>query len=317
MRPARAEASLHQRHLAVVGGRADETARRETLGTVGRPRRVDRGRLDHGVDRVPVPLGRRQGLDGKDERAFGAHVAVGFGIEGMALALRADDPHEVEAAAHPGTAQIGDGADQRLVTIAARQRVHRRVQGAHAGGARRAIGRGRSHEVEVIGDPIGQHREADAGDGILRDAMLRPPVGHGRNLRTDEDSGGAVAQRVEIPADVFDGLPRAIQQHPDLRLGLPQLVVGHAEERAVEEQLVFVSDQPLVRARQTPRTREFADGQMTLAVAIGDRLLDDLALGEQAPEIRVRVKAAGQPVAIPGDCNPVADVVSAHANKPR
>ena len=42
----------------------------------------------------------------------------------------------------------------------------------------------------MVGDPIGQHGEADAGDGMLGDAVLRPPVGHGRNLRADEDPGG-------------------------------------------------------------------------------------------------------------------------------
>ena len=155
---------------------------------------VDRGRLDHGVDRVSVPVGGRQGLDGENERSFGAHVAVGFSIEGMARAFRADDAHEVEAAAHPAAARIGDGAGERLFAIAARERIHRRVQGTQAGGAGRAVGRGRSHEVEVVRDPIGQHGKADAGYRILRDTMLRPPVGYGGNLRAYKDAGGAVAQ---------------------------------------------------------------------------------------------------------------------------
>ena len=48
----------HQRHLAVVGGRADETARREAGTAVGGAGRVHRRRLDRGIDRVPVALGR-------------------------------------------------------------------------------------------------------------------------------------------------------------------------------------------------------------------------------------------------------------------
>ena len=184
----------HQLNLGVTGRRADEPAWRQTDRAISRAGRIHRRRLDHGVDRVPVPLGHRQGLEGKNERPFGTHGTVGFGIEGMARAFRADDPHEVEAAAHPAAAQIGDGADERVFAIAAHERIHRRVQGTQASGAGRAVGRGRSHEVEVVRDPIGQHGKADAGHGIPRDTMLRPSVGHGGNLRADKDAGGAVAQ---------------------------------------------------------------------------------------------------------------------------
>ena len=307
----------HQLDLAVVGGRADEAARREAGGAVGGAGRVHRRRLDHGVDRIAVALGRGQWLDGEDERALGAHVAVGCGIEGMAGAVRADDAHEVEAAAHPGAAEIGDGADERLIAVAARQGVHCRVQGGDPGGAGGAVGRRRPHEVEVVGDPVGQHREADAGDGILRDAVLRPPVGDGGNLRADENPGGAVAQRMEVPADMLDGLPRTVQQHPYLRLGLPQFVMGHAEKGAVKEQFVFVADEPLVRAREPTGARKFTYGQMASTITSAYRLLDDLAFAQQAPERRVRADAAGHAVAVPGDRNPAADVTSVHANKSR
>ena len=231
----------------------------------------------------------------------------------MALALRADHPHEVEAAAHPAAAEIGDATDQRPVAIAACERVHRRVQGTQPGGAGRAIRGRRPHEVEVIGDPIGQHGKADAGHGILGHAMLRPPVGHGRNLRADEDSGGAVAQRAKVPADMFDGLPRAVEQHPYLRLGLPQFVVGHAEERAVEEQLVVVANQSLVSAREPPWAGKLPDGQVASSVAVGDRLLDDLALGQQRPEIGIRLYATGHAMAVPDDGNAVVRARQSHA----
>ena len=61
-------------------------------------------------------------------------------------------------------------------------------------------------------------------------------------------------QRAKIPADMFDGLPRAVEQHPHLRFGLPQFIVGHAEERTVEEQLVVVANQSFVRACKASRT---------------------------------------------------------------
>ena len=73
-----------------------------------------------------------------------------------------------------------------------------------------------------------------------------------------EERAQGLMKRVKVPADVFDGLPRAIQQHPDLQFGLLQFVVGHAEEVAAEKQFVVVANQPLVRACKTPRTRKFS-----------------------------------------------------------
>ena len=61
----------HQLNLGVTGRRADEPAWRQTDRAISRAGRIHRRRLDHGVDRVPVPLGHRQGLEGKNERPFG------------------------------------------------------------------------------------------------------------------------------------------------------------------------------------------------------------------------------------------------------
>ena len=257
----------HQLALTVTGRRGDVTARSQAPTPVGGAGGVDRGRLAHGVDGITIPFGCRQGLYGKDECAFGAHVSVGLRVEGMALAVRAADPHEVEAAAHPAAAEIGDGSHQRLIAIAVLKRMHRRVKSTQAGGTGRAIGHRRHHQVEVIGDPIGQHREADTGNGVLGDAVLRAPIGSSGDLCADEDPGRAVAQGMEVPAHPLDGLPCAGRQHPYLRLSLPQFVVRHSEECVVEEQLFAVPNQSLVRARQTPRSRDRHPGQ--------DRYTDD------------------------------------------
>ena len=110
---------------------------------------------------------------------------------------------------------------------------------------------------------------------------------------------------MKVPANVFDGLPRAIQQHPYLRFGLLQFVVGHAEERPVEKQFVVVANQPLVRACKTPRTRKFPDGQVASSITLAYRFLDDLPLAKEASEIGVRVNSTGHTVAIPHDGNVV------------
>ena len=83
--------------------------------------------------------------------------------------------------------------------------------------------------------------------------MQGPPVGHGRNLSPDKDASGTVAQCMEIPTGMLDGLPRTVQQHPNLRFRFHHLVVGHSEESAVEEQLVIVADQSLPRTCKASR----------------------------------------------------------------
>ena len=153
---------VNQLDLGMARWCTDIPARGETRCAICRPGGVHRSRLDHGEDRVSVPFGRRQWFQCKDKRSFGTHVAIGFRIERVAGTVRADDSHEIEAAAHPGAAQICDSTNERLFAISACERVHRRVQGSQAGGASRAIRRRRPHEVEVVGNPIGQHGEADA-----------------------------------------------------------------------------------------------------------------------------------------------------------
>ena len=306
----------HQLDLSVTGRRGDVAARRQPFAAVGGAGRIDGGRLDDGVYGVAVPLGRCERLDGEDERPLGAHVAVGFRVEGVALALRADDPHEVEAAAHAAAAQKGDGPHQRLVAVAALERVDRRVQGAQARGAGRAVGHRRAHQVEVVRDPVREHREADAGDGVLGDAVQRSPVRYRRDLRAHEHPGGTVAQRVKVPTRTFDGLPGAGQQHPYLRLRLPQLVVGHAEEGTVEEQLRAVSNQSLVRTRQAPRPGELPDGSVAPAVALAHGFPDDFPLAEQAPEIVIGADPARHAVAVSHDGDCVSGSRRAHCVRP-
>ena len=244
-------------------GSADKTPRRQPGSAVRRSCGINGCCLDDGVDWVSVPLGRRKGLDGKDKRSLGTHVTVGSSIEGVTHAVWADDSHQVEATAHSAAAQVRYSADQRLVAVAACQCIHCRVQGAQSGGAGRAVGRRRPHEVEVVRNPVGQHGEADSGNGILADTVLWPPVGYSRYLRPDEDTCGTIAQRMKVPADMFHGFPCTIEQHSHLWISLGQFVVGHSKEQSVKQQFVVVPNQPFMRACKTsraPNTRQWADG---------------------------------------------------------
>ena len=87
---------LHEFHLRVTGGRGDVAALGEAGAVIGGAGCIHRGCLHDGADAVAVPFGPFQWLDRKRERAFGAHVAVGLGVEGMALAVRADHPQGIE-----------------------------------------------------------------------------------------------------------------------------------------------------------------------------------------------------------------------------
>ena len=130
----------HQVRLRVTGRGGDVTPLSQAAAAVGSPGRIDCRCLHDGVYRVPVSLGRFQGLDRKDERPFRAHVAVGFRVEGVALAVWADDPQGVEGSAKPGCPHVIYGGDDGLLAIAALECVHRGVQCGEAGGTSRAIG---------------------------------------------------------------------------------------------------------------------------------------------------------------------------------
>ena len=153
----------------------------------------------------------------------------------------------------------------------------------------------------MIGNPIGEHRQADGRDVEGAGAMHRAPVRHRGHLCADEDPGGAVAQGMQAPADPLEGLPRAGQQHPHLWVRKQHFVLGQPEERPIEEPLPILADQPFPGAREAARARESTDRPVAPSVALGDRLLDDLPFAEQAPEVLVAANSARHAVAVSRD----------------
>ena len=301
-RPPRAGAGrAHQLDLRVPGGCGDVAPLGEAAGAVGGAGRIERGSLHHGANRVSVPLRRLEWLDREREGPFGTHVSVRFRVERVTLAVGADDPQGIERGAQPGGSQVVDGPHDGLLAIPAPERVDGRVQGGEACGARRAVRDRRPHQVEVVGDAIGQHRHTDVRHVERTGAVHRSPVRHRRHLRADEDSRGAVAQRTQVPAGALEGLPRAGQEHPDLRVHHHHFVLGHPEQGAIEAHLPVLADQPFPGAREPARTGESANRPVSPAVPVGDRLLDNLAVAEQAPEVVVGADAARHAVAVSRD----------------
>ena len=269
--------SAHQLDLRMARRGGDVAALGESRTAVGRASRVHGRGVHQRVDAVSVSLGSCQRLEGEDERPFRANVPVGVGVEGMTLAVRADDAKGVEGGAEPGGSQIVDGADDGLLAVTVLQGRHRCVHGGEARRTCRAVGRRRPHQVEVVRDPIREHSQADARDVEGTAALHRTPAGNGGNLRTHEDAGRTVANRFEAPSDALEGLPGAREQHPDLRVGHLCLAVRHSEQAAVEQSFAIVPDQALPGAGEAPGTRESADRLVASAIAVCDGLLDDLA----------------------------------------
>ncbi len=299
--PGPSTGAAHQFDLRMAGRCGDVPALREPAAVVGGPRRIDRGGFDHRVDVVPFPFGRFQRLDGENEGPFGTHVAVGVGIERVTPAVGADDAEGIEGDAAPGRTQIGRGSHQRAVAVALNDRVDRRVQGRKRSGTGRGTRNRRPHQVQVVGNAIGQHRGVDAQDGELVGPVHRPPIGRRSHLGPDEDARGTIAQRVKIPPGPFAGFPGASQQHADLGIHVRHFVERHAEETRVHPLLAIVPDQPLVGAPESARAGESTDRPIPSAVAAGDGFPHDFAFPQQAPEVAVRENAAGHAIAVPDD----------------
>ena len=293
----------HQFDLRMAGRSGDVPALGETGGVVRGAGRIHRSRLDDGEDVITVPFGCLQRLDGEDEAPFGAHVAVGVRVERVTPAVGADHAEGIEGYAAPGRAQIGHASHQRAVTIALPDRVHRRVQGGEGRGTGGGARERRPHQVQVVGDAVGEHGGVDAQDGELIGSVQRAPVGRRRDLGPDEDAGGTVPQCVQIPPGALAALPGAVQQHADLGIHVGHLMEGHAEEARVHPLLPVVPDQPLVGAPESARAGESADRPVPSAVAVGDGFPDDFAFPQQAPEVVVRENAAGHAIAVSDDGN--------------
>ena len=289
------------RNLGVAGGGGDLATLSEPLHAVRRARGVDCGALHESEDPVAVRFGERQRLQREDERAFGSQVPVRARVEAPAASFGADDPQGVEPVALHRAAEVVDGPDEGLAAVPDAERGHRRVGRGEGRGARGAVRRRRPHQVEVVRDPVREHREAHPGHGVLVDTDPAPVVRDRRHLRPDEDAGVAVMHRLLRPARALQGFGGAPEQHPHDGARLHHLVVREAEEPAVDSPLVPVADEALPGAREPSGPRVPPERGVAPAVAVLDRLAHDAACREQTPKGLVGAKPAREAVGVGDD----------------
>ncbi len=90
---------------------------------------VDRTTLDHGQHRVLVAYRIAQPLERKDHAAFGAPVAIGRRVEGLAAAIGGHGPQLADQDETVGRQDQVDPTGQRQLALAAAQAVAGLVQG--------------------------------------------------------------------------------------------------------------------------------------------------------------------------------------------
>lgn len=170
-----------------------------------------------------------------------AHVALAAGVERRAAPVRRQHAEPVEVERVAGLeAQVGAGHYGGVAVARAhgRERLRQREQRAGAGrvdGVRGAL------QVERVRDAVGEHGAAAAREpvavdlvGVLRPHLLGLGVGD-----ADVDAGARAAQLGGVEAGVDDGLMRALQQQPQLRVHEVRLLRVHAEKRRVKVLQVF------------------------------------------------------------------------------
>ena len=188
------------------------------------PAVVDRGTANHRPDAVAVCLRFAQALQHDDPAPFAAHVAVGGGVEGLALAIRRQHhgirTEFVHAAVQHGVDASCEG-EVGLALLEIRDCIVNRDQGRGAG---RIHSFGRPHETEHEGDSPRGAIHVRAAEGVETPRRLRRP---GRvedqhailvSADTGVDAGSGALEAVRIDACVLERMPARLEHHALLRI---------------------------------------------------------------------------------------------------
>ena len=200
---------------------------------------VDPGAADHRMDAVAVPHRILEPLQEDDAAALATRIAVGLGVEALAvavagqeMALAHDDgifgrEHHVDAARH---GEIALALEQALAGVVQRHE-RGRTGGVH--------GDAGTAEVEDVGQARRQHGHRGRGRGVVRVEQLAPVGAHqdGHGVEREAahvDAGPAAREFGRDQPRVLHGLPTDFEQQALLRIHVLRLARRDAEEQRIE-----------------------------------------------------------------------------------
>ena len=209
---------------------------------VGAAVRIDARGANNGMNRIAVAHRRVERLDQNDSAAFGAHVAVPFGVEHLAAAVLRKHVRFREADEGHGRKQHVDAAHDRHRQILFGHGAAGFMERHEARGACRIDRHARAVQIEEVAQTVG-----DDGERRPRHAVRprhREIVGmdhaHVGRRRADIDRRIAPRHARRPDAGVFKRLPGHLQHHALLRIERLGFLRTHREEGRVE--LLHVAD---------------------------------------------------------------------------
>ncbi|SON62534.1 hypothetical protein MSIMFI_04059 [Mycobacterium simulans] len=244
---------------------------------------VDRRTTDHRQDVIAVALRIGQSLEDHDTAALATHIAVGGGVEGLALPLgRQHSPPRARDAGARAEQQVG-ATDQRRVAFTPAQALTGQVDGHQRRRACRVEHDSGTPGPEQICHPPGGEVRRVAGEHIGVEVFGSHDTGHGEHVvvggDTDEDRGLGPADGVWRDARVFQRFQGHFEEQPLLRVHRRSLAWGDREELRIE----------LIRL---PAGEE-------AALPVADRSRDGVVLGVErvgVPALRRNPDDAASPV---------------------
>jgi hypothetical protein len=163
-------------------------------------------------------------------------VTVGGVIEGSATAFGGDSAGLVEDAGETGAAESVDTTDDGDLGLSEDDGLEAVVDGDEGGGAGSIDSCARAHQVEVVGDTVGDTavRGTDTHPGLYVGEVLKDELGVVIRVDTPEDGCVAAGQALGGDTRILQGLVRDLEGESLLRVHLLSLLGRDAEELGIK-----------------------------------------------------------------------------------
>ncbi|MDQ1017854.1 hypothetical protein QFZ43_004403 [Streptomyces afghaniensis] len=176
------------------------------------------------------------------------------------------------------------------------------MNGQERGGARAVDRHARAAQAEHVGEPVRHQVEGPPGRRMRREgfrlSLEDADVGEVVGEHSGEHTGVASGQRFGPQPGIFQCFPGDFEEDPLLRVHLPCLAGGYAEEEGIER-VDRVAEEPALRSDHLARRVRLGADQGFGAPAVGRHGTDRVGPGLQQPPEGVRVASAGEPAGKP------------------